>query len=318
MLPEHPPGTTASGAPPPRDAAARLETLGRPALFALALAGVVGLGVLDYLTGYELSFSVFYLFPVALAAFSLGRGPGLGIALLGAVTWHIANRLAGEAFSSPAIPYWNTATRLGFFVVITELLVRLREAFDRLRDATRVDFLTGALNSRGFYEIAGAELVRLRRYGRPLTAVYLDLDRFKEVNDTLGHLAGDQVLRCVAQAMRETIRGADSLARLGGDEFALLLPETDAAEARRLLPRLRVAILETVSRERWPVTVSVGAVTCTAAPPGVDVLVRLADALMYEAKEAGRDAIRYTLYEGEPDARASASSSSAATRAASP
>ena len=274
-------------------AVAGLERLGGPAAWAFALAGVLLLGWLDFVTGFEVSFALFYLLPVAFAAWRLGRAAGWTVSLASAGAWMVSNRLAGELHSSALITLWNMGTRLGFFLSATELLVRLRRAFQELRELTRRDFLTGALNARGFFEAAEAECERLRRHRRPLTLAYLDLDGFKQVNDRHGHEVGDRVLLAVATTIREGTRRVDTLARLGGDEFALLLPETDGERARRFLDRLRGALRESMGRAGWPVTVSVGAITCEGEPPGVDELVRRADDLMYEVKAAGKDAIRF-------------------------
>src|SRR6185312_6159583 len=104
----------------------------------------------------------------------------------------------------------------------------------------RIDALTGVANGRTFYDLARVELCRFQRTGRPFTVAYLDLDNFKQVNDRLGHPAGDDLLRRVAQVLRDNTRVLDVPARLGGDEFALLLPETDAEDALPVLSKLRV------------------------------------------------------------------------------
>jgi len=259
---------------------------------ATVLAGasllVALLGVLDYATGTELSFAVFYVMPIAWAAWEGRRRVGILFSVLGAATWHVTNLLAGAVASHPAIPYWNTATRLAFFLIITHLIARRREAFDAVTRHARTDMLTGALNGRAFQVLVEVELERCRRHGRPFTLVYADIDDFKIVNDTRGHAEGDEVLRLVAAELGRALRTTDALARLGGDEFAMLLVETNAADAALGVDRVRRRVEQVIGTRGWPVTLSMGVVTCETAPASVDALIALADRQMYEAKAAGK------------------------------
>ena len=100
------------------------------------------------------------------------------------------------------------------------------------------DPLTGALNSRAFTEQLQLEVDRAKRYDHPLSLAYIDLDNFKRVNDSRGHLEGDKVLRCVVTEMRKSVRANDVVGRLGGDEFALLMPETDVAAAHATIQQV--------------------------------------------------------------------------------
>jgi diguanylate cyclase (GGDEF)-like protein len=104
-----------------------------------------------------------------------------------------------------------------------------------------IDTVTEQYNRRKFFELGAFEMNRFRRYYTPLSAIMLDMDNFKQVNDTYGHAAGDQVLRAVAQRCRATIRVVDILGRYGGDEFAILLPGAELREAREIAERLRLA-----------------------------------------------------------------------------
>ena len=202
----------------------------------------------------------------------------------------------GHVYSHPLIPFWNTLIRLAFFVIITILLFKLRKAMEHEQALARTDDLTGAFNSRHFFAVAQAELERQRRYGRPFTVVYIDLDDFKTVNDQLGHAAGDRVLRCIVDYAHGHLRALDVFARLGGDEFAALLPETDATAARVVVAKLRDGLLDECCKTKVPVTVSMGALTCNAAPATTDEMVRLADDLMYAVKRAGKNGVSYAAY----------------------
>lgn len=277
---------------------ALLESLSKPVLWLVTLVGICVLGAVDYLTGIEASFALFYLFPVAIAAWWIGTRAGIACSAASAAVWHFANDLAGQEYSSVFLPFWNASIRLAFFLIVTLLLVRIRDMLQLEKSHSRIDSLTGAFNVRGFHEIAEAECMRASRYPQPLTLAYIDLDGFKHVNDRHGHQEGDRVLQVVAQTIRGGIRRPDTLARLGGDEFALLLPQTDMARAQTFLPRLRDDLLAAMGRDNWPVTFSIGVLTCQIVPATLGDAVRQADELMYEVKESGRNAIRYGVYHG--------------------
>src|SRR6185295_7052159 len=186
--------------------------------------------------------------------------------------------------------------RLAFFVIITRLLSALRAATERERELARVDYLTGAMNSRLFYDVTQMEIDRCQRYKRPFTVAYIDLDNFKMVNDRYGHAGGDEVLRGVVRSLRRHARKTDVVARLGGDEFALLLPETDHEFARVALTKLHAGLLEEMRRNEWPVTFSIGVLTCCPAPSTAKELIRIADELMYAVKRETKNGLRYSVY----------------------
>jgi diguanylate cyclase (GGDEF)-like protein len=164
------------------------------------------------------------------------------------------------------------------------------------------DPLTGAANIRVLGSEIEREIQRLRRFGRPFALAYLDLDQFKAVNDTLGHRAGDDVLRGVAAFLDEQARGFDTVARLGGDEFAILMPETDEDAARAALERVADGLADVV-RLAAPtvegVGASIGASVFLGAPWSVDQALSLADGLMYEAKRAGGGTTALRVYAGD-------------------
>jgi diguanylate cyclase (GGDEF)-like protein/PAS domain S-box-containing protein len=168
---------------------------------------------------------------------------------------------------------------------------KLKVALESEKNLSRVDFLTNISNRRAFTEILQKEAARSRRYKRPLTLAYIDLDNFKQVNDQLGHELGDELLRLVAQTICANIRGTDTLARLGGDEFALLLPETGEEAANAVVAKLRNVLLATAQARQWPVTLSIGLATFAKPGESVEQIVKVADDLMYAAKNEGKNRI---------------------------
>ncbi|GAB3015258.1 hypothetical protein GCM10027098_07110 [Bowmanella dokdonensis] len=260
---------------------------------------VAGVGLLDIVTGYELAFSLFYLLPVSLAAWFVGKRFGLATSVVSALAWGMADLLSEQPYSHPAILYWNTTIRFGVFLITALLMSSLRQALEREQELSRVDNLTGAVNRRFFAELLQMELDRSQRSKHPLTLAYIDLDNFKAINDRLGHAAGDQLLATTVRQVKGQLRKTDILARLGGDEFAILLPETHMEAAKLVISDVQAHFLNEMHRNNWPVTLSIGVLTCTKIPATTDELLNQADALMYAAKNQGKNAVCYAVYAGD-------------------
>jgi diguanylate cyclase (GGDEF)-like protein len=277
---------------------AKLDRLSQPFKIVLGFILIGAVGVVDYLTGYQLAFSLFYVLPILFVTWLTRWRFGIMASVISAVVWLGADVASGHSYVNPFIPIWNTLIRLSFFLIIAWLLSALKIAMEGERDLARVDYLTGAVNSRFFYVLAQMEIDRFIRYGHPFTLAYIDLDNFKSVNDRFGHTTGDRVLRIVVDCVRRNMRTTDVVARLGGDEFALLLPETDPTSANAALNKIRKSLLEEMRQNDWPVTFSIGVLTCRAAPTSTDELVRMADELMYTVKHEGKNAVRCSTYSG--------------------
>lgn len=266
-------------------------------LWAVLLVGFVA--VLDNWTGIELSFSIFFLFPVAAVAWWGSWPSALAISVLSALAWLAADAAARD-FDRPLILVWNTLVRFGFFVVVAALLGRIARSLQRERELARTDSLTGLANARWFYDFLAREIERVRRSGRSITLAYVDLDNFKSVNDTLGHPTGDRVLQTVSRSLGERTRRADVIARLGGDEFVLLLPDTDPDQVRAVIERTVAGVQETLERAQWPVTLSVGVVTVSQRLDSAEQLIKRADDVMYRAKASGKNKILFEIEDAEP------------------
>jgi len=248
-------------------------------------------GLIDYITGREISLSLFYLLPVSFATWHAGKWTGILFCFAGATIWFFADTMAGHVYSYAGIPYWNAFVRLGFFLVVSYLLTKLRISLAHEKTLSRTDALTGLFNMRAFYDFAETEIQRSRRFKRSLTIGYLDLDNFKTVNDQLGHSAGDALLQSVAEIIRNNTRAVDIPARLGGDEFGILLTETGIESAHTVFLKIQEKILKTMQRNSWPVTVSIGSVTYKNPPETVDYMLRKADSLLYTVKNSGKNRI---------------------------
>lgn len=265
-----------------------IEILGsRPpaAVRTLALVLVLMVGVGDWLSGPDLSLSFFYLLPVSMVSWHEGRRWGAGVAGLAAGLGLAADLLWQGHYASALVPWWNAGSRLAVFFVLVLILGALRGGLERQRHLALTDPLTGIMNRRAFYAAGEREIQRCRRYDRVLSAVFLDLDNFKRINDARGHHEGDTLLVAIAQTLGRTVRASDLLARVGGDEFAVLLAEAGPGDAEIFIERAVQDLTETMDRNDWPVTISAGVVTFLAPPGGMDEVVQLADEAMYRAKK---------------------------------
>ena len=171
--------------------------------------------------------------------------------------------------------------------------VQLRESLERLEVMATTDHLTGAANRRRFGELLQRYYAEAARYDFDLTCCMLDLDGYKQINDALGHMVGDELLILAADVIRSSLRSSDIVARYGGDEFVLLLPHTTEDRGAAVCERIRQE-LAARSREhshlRRPVTLSIGVASLKKdRPTSADALVAMSDKALYAAKETGKD-----------------------------
>lgn len=269
------------------------QPLGRSKL-GPAAAGVLmllGITVADYFVGYEVQISVVYLIPIFYAATRVGRPAGMAIAISSSVAGVGGDLLAGQPYSSSLILAVIFILRTALFLVFVEVVSALRHALEREKESARTDPLTGVSNRRHFIELTAAALAFARRYRRPMSIAYLDLDNFKEINDRFGHQAGDEVLKAVAHCVRTRLRVTDVVGRLGGDEFAVCLPETGADAAALVLGKLREECAAALPENCRTVTVSMGMVTFAYPPATVDELLERTDVMLYAAKREGKNRV---------------------------
>lgn len=250
---------------------------------------------LDFITGSEMAFGVLYLVPVLLAA-AIHQNFGIAISLLCASLSLTADFLVGRHEWKPVYYFWDFGSHAAIFSLAAVMRSRLIKAREREHELAMTDPLTSALNSRAFHEVAQVEIERARRYKHPLSIAYLDVDDFKIINDTHGHKEGDSLLCAIVAIMQSRVRRTDIVARLGGDEFAILMPETDQAAAMSVIRQTLNSLADETRKNHWPVTFSTGVLTIPEASPSVNKMIEVADALMYEAKHGGKNAVRQATY----------------------
>jgi diguanylate cyclase (GGDEF)-like protein len=281
-----------------------------PVVGCLAFALTILLAGIDRLTGAELSISVFYLIPISIAAWYGNRRLGYIVCGLSAGAWMFVEATTPTPYSQYWILFWNSAVRLIAFVVVAYLIAELRRQLQRQQQLARTDNLTGLLNRAGFFERAQVAANAASRYGYAIAIAYIDLDGFKKINDTLGHLQGDEALKTVGDILGGSSRGSDIVARIGGDEFVVLLPDTTLAGAHAYFHKLHLELRREIHVKGWSnLDLSIGAVVYEQAPADLFDALRVADNLMYRAKRSAKARV---VVEG-----ATSPSAAAALRAAS-
>ena len=191
-------------------------------------------------------------------------------------------------------PFTQEETELfHIFVLQGEAALKNLVLFEEVKALAIRDGLTGLYNYRHFWELLSHEVELARRYGKPLSMLFLDLDNFKVINDTLGHPQGDVVLKTLAAYLQGAVRHADVVCRYGGEEFVLLLPHTPPEQAVVLAERLRQRISELtipLPERDLQFTVSIGVAGLNEGMSGADLLDE-ADAALYRAKQAGKNKV---------------------------
>ena len=197
-----------------------------------------------------------------------------------------------------SVTEWNENHQpLRMIGIQTNITNRKELEFELTRQA-HLDYLTGLSNRRHFIEQGETELSRAIRYKRHLSVLMLDIDFFKNVNDTYGHQVGDTVLQVLSKVCQDTLRQVDLIGRIGGEEFAVVLPETPSKEALEVAERLRKAVakIEVTMPVGLPIhfTVSMGVTTLHDENVNIDMLLHQADTALYEAKKTGRNKVCVT------------------------
>lgn len=181
---------------------------------------------------------------------------------------------------------------------------KLKEALQAVSEASQQDGLTGIYNRHFLEETVAKEFSRVRRYGGTLSFIMFDIDNFKSINDTYGHLAGDEVLRATSDRLRNVLRQSDTLGRYGGEEFGAILPETDLIGAQVLAERIREKVERaTISHENITlnVTISAGISEYHERMNRHEELIKEADDALYQAKNAGRNCVRWAMPSEDQD-----------------
>lgn len=206
-----------------------------------------------------------------------------------------ADAATAAAAAAAAATAVTTATAADAATTATTALVESEIQRGRQEELARTDRLTELGNQSGFFEELERQLKILARYQHTAALAVIDIDDFKEVNDSFGHLAGNRLLRTLGLTISQSIRSSDMAGRIGGDEFAILFPETEPDSAKEVVEKLFAALNKAMRDEFPDVTLSVGIVSYHSVPANYEHMVRAADLIMYEVKKTGKNAVKFKI-----------------------
>jgi diguanylate cyclase (GGDEF)-like protein len=254
------------------------------------------LGAVQFMLGKTMNIAPFYVFPLLFSSWYGSRTTGMLSAFMSVLVYVII-----EAASSRISPTLNAlllfaTPYLAAYLLLAVLMINFRNVHRTKVIAAETDNLTGIYNARSFYSALASELLRSKRYDHIFSLAYIDIDNFKQINDSLGHRAGDRLLQEVAVCLVKSLRVTDVAARLGGDEFICLLPETDQADAKSAFMKATALLKKRMQKYQWNVSFSIGVVTFENLPEDIEEAINLADKVMYSVKNDGKNNVAYKIY----------------------
>lgn len=255
----------------------------RRALFG-ALAAMGAIFAVDVLTGESVRLQSLYVFPIASVALHCDRRSDVALSIVIAIALQaLGTTLRAEPVLARVV---DTGVALAASLLAVALARTLRRHYQASEQRAATDALTGLPNRRAFDAVLEAEIDVRRRHGGTFSIALIDLDRFKALNDTSGHAAGDLALRLVSDTLSARVRASDAAARLGGDEFVVLLRNASARDSDRIRDTLVSAIDLRLARAGFAVTASCGIATFDRPPESAAVALEAADRAMYAVKSA--------------------------------
>jgi len=263
-------------------------------VFGFLLIAVIG--SIDAHLSPDIIFAPFYCLPILILAWFVSRDYAMAAAVVSTIMWSAADIYTNVSYSAPLVFYWNNLLILLLFISVAIIISELRLRKSRIDELYVTDSLTGAVNRENFQNFIHIEMDRHRRFGYPFTVVYLDVDGLHGVNESLGRSVGDKVLRTTAMVMKNSLRKTDLVARLGDDEFSLLLPETGQEAAREVVNRIRLNLTNEMAVKNWPLTFSIGILTCQGNPTSADEVIKHALDAMHLVKSNGKDGVCFTTF----------------------
>jgi diguanylate cyclase (GGDEF)-like protein len=262
-------------------------------LMVLLLTGLIAI------FGNIVFFVPFYAIPITLASWYGSRKTGILLTLFSALTLTTAKIIAVQSSMSVPLDLFDSLSFLLAYLGVAFIVTNFRDLHRIEVNAADTDDLTGISNSRSFYVELANELIRSHRYGHVFSLAYLDIDDFKHVNDSQGHLEGDRLLIEVAKCLKISLRKTDTAARLGGDEFACLFPETNQENANIAFENVSDMLKKHIKEHGWDVTFSAGLVTFETIPDDIKEALNAADELMYSVKNGKKNNIALRVWHGK-------------------
>lgn len=284
-------GVAVGGAATPASASpyAGADGRGEVGVVVLALLAMLVIFATDSVTSTDIRLHVLYVFPLAAVAARCTRLRAV-VAVLGlAIVLQLANIAADNAALGPFLI--DSAVDIAASVLVAVLGRRGRRAYLRVEELARTDPLTGLVNRRCLLAALDAQIARQRRHGGVFALTMLDLDGFKQLNDSRGHAAGDEALQRVATVLRAQLRQIDEIGRIGGDEFAVVMGDIGMQDLADKCESLRAAIAQDLQAHSLAVTASIGGKCFLTPPADAGQALASVDAAMYAAKQAGRNRV---------------------------
>jgi len=263
----------------------------RKVLLSIASAALYcGIFYVDlYYLPSEIQLLIPYLIVSCFCTVLVGPRTGLGFSTLAIVFWIASKTQVFSEFRTAV--YIDLAIKITFVFGMYLLMRYIRKLLIEREGLLLIDDVTGASSRRGFFHLANFELAKRNDRGNYSSLFYIDLDNFKTVNDTLGHQAGNLVLKEFARVARQAVRGGDIFGRLGGDEFCLLLSNVSQDQVEMISNRIVQGFSAVCKANHWVTTLSIG-IYSTREKQDIHALIKEADELMYEAKRGGRNQVK--------------------------
>ncbi|XOB62461.1 GGDEF domain-containing protein [Campylobacterota bacterium DY0563] len=262
----------------------------------LSFVLILILGVMQFLFRETVTIAPLYIFPILFSSWYGSKITGILSAFLSTLVFVVI-----ETTYNRVLPTFNellllSAPYLTAYLLLAILIINFRDVHRIEVYAADTDNLTGLHSARSFYVELANELLRSKRYNHVFSLAYLDVDNFKNINDSLGHIAGDKLLKEVANCLVSSLRATDVIARLGGDEYACLLHETNQQKAKSAFLKTVDLLNKRMVKNKWDVSFSIGVMTFENIPEDIKEAIDLADKLMYSVKNDNKDNIAYQTY----------------------
>ncbi|OEY98222.1 diguanylate cyclase [Acinetobacter qingfengensis] len=246
------------------------------------------MGIMDYITGIEYSFSIFYLIPVAIASWYDTSKATIVTIITAVIVWLWADYATRHHYSSWVVPVWNSLVRVIFFFIVASLIIKVRKNWLEMKTMAMKDQLTDIDNLCALeLEYRVLRKISLRK-NISFAIAMIDLDGFKAVNDTYGHQQGDTVLITFAKILKRVNRASDTVGRLGGDEFVVMFLNIDGVAIHKYDERLRLFFDKSELKQKFGVDYSMGVAVFDHLPRTLEDALKSADQLMYQSKNAGK------------------------------
>ena len=259
-------------------------------IFLLGIFISLAIFFIDYkIFGPDITFTLVYLIPIVGVCWYTGTGYAIFISLLCVAEWSVIKYHLYVMDRDFVIYILNIATKLFMYIFVVFLLTRLKRSLQFEKKMARIDTLTGVYNRHGFFELLELELYKMKRYDKPLSLAYIDIDDFKKINDRLGHSKGDEFLVDFTRVIRENIRESDFIARIGGDEFIILFPDMDLKNAGVAIDKIKKTVCGMMENNSLECTLSIGVGIFNSWDKSLDEMIQVVDQLMYKIKKGTKN-----------------------------